>query len=66
MINKELLPKNTLPLYEVEEVSMLDAMILLKGYGKSTGESSIARAAERIKSRSDRHPGEHGWSMTGS
>ena len=66
MINKELLPNNALPLYEVEEVSMLDAMILLKSSGKRTGESSTAGVAERLKSPSEQHPGEHGWSMTGS
>ena len=49
MNNKEILPNNGLPLYDVEEMSLLDAMILLKRNGGSMTESSITRAAERLK-----------------
>lgn len=49
MNNKEISSNSRLPVYEVEEMSMLDAMILLKRSAKSTGESSISRAAERLK-----------------
>ncbi|MCG7868278.1 MAG: hypothetical protein N0E37_14840 [Candidatus Thiodiazotropha taylori] len=48
MNNKEILPANGLPLYEVEEMSLLDAMILLKRNGGVLQPSTIERAAERL------------------
>ncbi|MCG7968249.1 MAG: hypothetical protein JAY63_16815 [Candidatus Thiodiazotropha taylori] len=48
MNNKEILPANGLPLYEVEEMSLLDAMILLKRNGGVLQSSTIERAAERL------------------
>jgi hypothetical protein len=51
MINKEIIIESELPLYEVQEVSLLDAMLLLKRQGNSTRESSITRAAELINDR---------------
>ncbi|MEJ2610512.1 MAG: hypothetical protein P8179_10575 [Candidatus Thiodiazotropha sp.] len=66
MINKELLIEASLPLYEVEEVSLADAMILLKHHGMSSGESSISRAAERLKSCSEQQSREPGWPMDNS
>jgi hypothetical protein len=53
MINKEIIINDQLPLYEVQEVSLLDAMLLLKGQGDSHREPSIARAAALIKHGSD-------------
>jgi hypothetical protein len=52
MNNKEILQDNILPLYDVEEVSMLDAMILLKHRVKPAGDSSVSRMAERLKTAS--------------
>jgi hypothetical protein len=49
MFNKEISPKEELPLYEVEEITLVDAMMLFKRYGRGGGESSITRAAERRK-----------------
>jgi predicted transcriptional regulator len=49
MINKKISQYSELPLYEVEEMSLLDAMILLKRQRGRLGETSIARAAERLK-----------------
>jgi hypothetical protein len=51
MINKEISPMEELPLYEVEEMTLIDAMMLLKRYARGDGESSITRAAERPKPR---------------
>ncbi len=65
MNNKEIFKNNVLPLYDVEEVSMLDAMILLKHHAKSTGETSISRAAERLKPASEPHAHELVRSMSG-
>ncbi|MCG7915487.1 MAG: hypothetical protein JAY71_16615 [Candidatus Thiodiazotropha weberae] len=48
MNNKEILPENGLPLYDVEEMSLLDAMILLKRNGGVLEPSTIERAAERL------------------
>ncbi|MCG8012628.1 MAG: hypothetical protein JAY64_13150 [Candidatus Thiodiazotropha weberae] len=48
MNNKDILPANGLPLYEVEEMSLLDAMILLKRNGGVLETSTIERAAERL------------------
>jgi hypothetical protein len=48
MNNKEILPENGLPVYEVEEMSMLDAMILLKRNEHGAGLSTIERAIERL------------------
>ncbi|MEW8625528.1 MAG: hypothetical protein AB2551_07245 [Candidatus Thiodiazotropha sp.] len=48
MNNKEILPANGLPLYDVEEMSLLDAMILLKRSGGVLEPSIIERAAERL------------------
>ncbi|MEW8684795.1 MAG: hypothetical protein AB2556_03215 [Candidatus Thiodiazotropha sp.] len=56
MINKEIVIIDELPLYEVQEVSLLDAMLLLKGYDESTRESSISRAAELLKQRATLDP----------
>ncbi|MBV2094988.1 MAG: hypothetical protein AB2660_06640 [Candidatus Thiodiazotropha sp.] len=56
MINKEIVINDELPLYEVQEVSLLDAMLLLKGYDESTRESSISRAAELLKQRATLDP----------
>ncbi|MBT2972119.1 MAG: hypothetical protein KME56_19350 [Candidatus Thiodiazotropha sp. (ex Ctena orbiculata)] len=66
MINKEIVINDELPLYEVQEVSLLDAMLLLKGYGESTRESSISRAAELLKQRSYARSDPVNWPMTGS
>jgi hypothetical protein len=66
MINKEIVLVNELPLYEVQEVSLLDAMLLLKGYGQPERESSISRAAELMKRRAYASPSDSDWSMTGS
>jgi hypothetical protein len=52
MIYKEIIINDRLPLYEVQEVSLLDAVLLLKRQSDSHRESSIARAAELIKHRS--------------
>ena len=51
MINKEIIIESELPLYDVQEVSLLDAMLLLKRQGNSPRESSITRAAEMIRDR---------------
>jgi hypothetical protein len=51
MINKEIIIEKELPLYEVKEVSLLDAMLLLKRQGSLNHESSITRAAELIRDR---------------
>lgn len=56
MINKEIVINDELPLYEVQEVSLLDAILLLKGYDESTRESSISRAAELLKQRATLDP----------
>ena len=66
MINKEIVLKNELPLYEVQEVSLLDAMLLLKGYGQPDRESSISRAAELMKQRGSACRTHTDWSLTGS
>jgi hypothetical protein len=66
MINKEIVLKNELPLYEVQEVSLLDAMLLLKGYGQPDRESSIARADELMKRRASACHTPADWSLTGS
>jgi hypothetical protein len=50
MNNKEILPNNGLPVYDVEEMSLLDAMILLKRNGGVMGGSTIERAVERLNS----------------
>jgi tetrahydromethanopterin S-methyltransferase subunit F len=51
MINKENIIESELPLYEVQEVTLLDAMLLLKRKGNTRRESSITRAAELIRER---------------
>jgi hypothetical protein len=66
MINKEIVINDQLALYEVQEVSLLDAMLLLKGQCDSTRESSIARAAELIKHRSEVRSMGKNWPMTGT
>ncbi|MES9973607.1 MAG: hypothetical protein ABW094_05050 [Candidatus Thiodiazotropha sp.] len=66
MINKEIIVNNELPLYEVQEVSLLDAMLLLKEQGGSARESSISRAAEMIKHRSQARSMNTDWPMTGT
>jgi hypothetical protein len=66
MINKEIVIKSELPLYDVQEVSLLDAMLLLKEHGGGEGETSITRAAELMKHR-DRTPSmSRHWPMTGT
>ncbi|MES9850937.1 MAG: hypothetical protein ABW170_03810 [Candidatus Thiodiazotropha sp. L084R] len=65
MNNKEILQNNVLPIYDVEEVSMLDAMILLKRQVNSTGETSISRAAERLKPASEPHAHQQLGAMSG-
>jgi hypothetical protein len=50
MNNKEILPNNGLPVYDVEEMTLLDAMILLKRNGGVMGRSTIERAVERLNS----------------
>ncbi|MES9817368.1 MAG: hypothetical protein ACH255_10490 [Candidatus Thiodiazotropha sp.] len=66
MINKEIIVNHELPLYEVQEVSLLDAMLLLKEQGGSARESSISRAAEMIKHRSQARSVNANWPMTGA
>ncbi|MEW8028934.1 MAG: hypothetical protein AB2792_21215 [Candidatus Thiodiazotropha sp.] len=66
MINKEIIINNELPLYEVQEVSLLDAMLLLKEQAASAPESSIARAAEMIKHRNQARSMNTNWPMTGT
>ncbi|MES9968650.1 MAG: hypothetical protein ABW092_01365 [Candidatus Thiodiazotropha sp.] len=66
MINKEIIIENQLPLYDVQEVSLLDAMLLLKGRGVSERESSITRAAELMKHRNRSQSMETHWPMTGT
>ncbi|MEJ2621507.1 MAG: hypothetical protein P8163_14950 [Candidatus Thiodiazotropha sp.] len=48
MNNKEILPEDGLPVYDVEEMSLLDAMILLKHSEQGKGQSTIERAIERL------------------
>ncbi|MES9945398.1 MAG: hypothetical protein ABW080_10610 [Candidatus Thiodiazotropha sp.] len=66
MINKEIIIENQLPLYDVQEVSLLDAMLLLKGRGESERESSITRAAELMKQRNQPQSMDTRWPMTGT
>ncbi|WP_316369254.1 hypothetical protein [Candidatus Thiodiazotropha sp. CDECU1] len=66
MINKEIIIENQLPLYDVQEVSLLDAMLLLKGRGESERESSITRAAELMKHRNQPQSMDTRWPMTGT
>ncbi|MES9830548.1 MAG: hypothetical protein ABW201_20030 [Candidatus Thiodiazotropha sp.] len=66
MINKEIIVNNELPLYEVQEVSLLDAMLLLKEQGGSARESSISRAAEMIMHQSQARSMNENRSMTGA
>lgn len=66
MINKEIILTRELPLYEVQEVSLLDAMLLLKGYGSAVRESSITRAAERLNTQRRIQTTKSNWSMTGT
>ncbi|MCU7937303.1 MAG: hypothetical protein KZQ99_21000 [Candidatus Thiodiazotropha sp. (ex Dulcina madagascariensis)] len=66
MINKDILPTSELPVYEVQEVSLLDALLLLKGYGKSTHASSVTRAVEQRNLRMGSQSQEFDWSMIGS
>ncbi|PVV05519.1 MAG: hypothetical protein B6D77_19335 [gamma proteobacterium symbiont of Ctena orbiculata] len=66
MINKEIIIENQLPLYDVQEVSLLDAMLLLKGRGESERESSITRAAELMKQRNQPQSMDARWPMTGT
>ena len=66
MINKEIVIKNELPLYDVQEVSLLDAMLLLKGRAESDRESSIARTAELMKHRDRTQSINTNWPMTGT
>ncbi|MCU7924045.1 MAG: hypothetical protein KZQ88_15250 [Candidatus Thiodiazotropha sp. (ex Dulcina madagascariensis)] len=65
MINKDILPTGELPVYEVQEVSLLDALLLLKGHGKSTHESSITRAVEQRNLRMRSQSQAFDWSMMG-
>ncbi|MCU7906848.1 MAG: hypothetical protein KZQ76_13600 [Candidatus Thiodiazotropha sp. (ex Epidulcina cf. delphinae)] len=51
MSNEEILAKTELPLYEVQEVSLLDAMLLLRGYGAPTHEPPTRRAVEQRNRR---------------
>jgi hypothetical protein len=66
MINKEIVNDDQLPLYEVQEVSLLDAMLILKGQGEFTRESSIVRAVDLIKHRRQLGPMGENISMTGT
>lgn len=64
MISKEIIQNNELPLYEVQEVSLLDAMLLLKGYGEAVRESSITRAAALLEKQNRDRSDHDEWSMT--
>ncbi|MEW8505199.1 MAG: hypothetical protein AB2598_00715 [Candidatus Thiodiazotropha sp.] len=66
MINKEIVRNDELPLYDVQEVSLLDAMLLLKGHGETARESSISRAAELLRQRNYARTMDENWPMTGS
>jgi hypothetical protein len=66
MINKEIVIECELPLYDVKEVSLLDAMLLLKGQGSSTRESSITRAAELSRQRSQARSVSADLTLTGT
>lgn len=66
MINKEIILTRGLPLYEVQEVSLLDAMLLLKGYGSAVRESSITRAGERLNIQRRNRTTKSDWPMTGT
>ena len=55
MINKELLPKDGLPLYEVEELSLVDAMLLLKGAEESDANLAIACNDKLVRSANSQH-----------
>jgi hypothetical protein len=65
MINKEIVIESESPHYEVQEVSLLDAMLMLKARSR-TRESSIVRAAEQIKQCAQLGSMEPGWPMTGT
>jgi hypothetical protein len=66
MISKENIKDDRLPLYDVQEVSLLDAMLILKGQDGVVRESSIARAVDLIKHRRQLGSMGENISMTGS
>jgi hypothetical protein len=66
MINKEIINNDRLPLYEVQEVSLLDAMLILKGRSDAARESSIVCAVDLVMHRDQEGPMEENLSMMGT